>query len=871
MDNDVIARTGVWQGLNRMPYINDGEMRNMKNLCSDAYPFLSTRKGRLEHKITVYVPGVVGDGYFADVPELPEASEEYAEKIVKVTCDAEDSLYVSGEFYYFEDGKWVKGNNNEFYKGTTEEISKDYRTDEFERATSPYDDSYYKEDYNNHIYKYIGENYGKFKKGKTYQYIINIEPYWYKVNSFSGLDVMGYYEKVPEAKEEYASKKKCFIYEGDTTEDYIYGQIYRCYLRGYGEWKEISDIYNLVREMPEDGNLVRYIANYSGGNVPLAYYTCEKDYSSGEAVYFFVKKENYGGEYILQKELPEASEDNYGQTYYSGIKSGDYNQCVWVDNGFKWVSVSQPIVEKNVSFETWLTDYMNIGLNKIYELGELYGKLAVLFEDGSGNIKLYYEHQLFPVQDVSTNPGKKLITMGNKLIVGECGSYLYRDKETKEIKLFPVGKRFSRTVSAVSIEYAEGKYKHSSIDTENYEEGHVKIVLYEEKGQGYGYKEVYEGLVPKTDDNGQTTGVDFKIEINGNTFYLETTDGCAYEPNKHIGGSVERKKYADVLTIRAKGMREAFSWSSEKGGADITFASTASYLLDVEVWKKRLWGYTDNYLQGTVQDVFDVDGQVDWTTGDNTYTEAISQPIWQGGDITGLAALSEALILFKEDSLSVFSGNYPAVMQASTISARGLSGKDRDSVAVANQAVYYLNRDGVYRFNGYSPTLISGKAKINGTAPVASSDGRKYRISLMEPDGSYALYVYDINLGLWHKEDDTKAVSFVNLGGSVIMATDKQIYMLDALLEDLEWEAELWYDEGTYAIKKYKGFTARGNLGDCEIQLKADDGDWESYAFIDGKLDIRTEPFMCRELSVKLKGKGVCEIKTLDRRFEVVE
>ena len=103
------------------------------------------------------------------------------------------------------------------------------------------------------------------------------------------------------------------------------------------------------------------------------------------------------------------------------------------------------------------------------------------------------------------------------------------------------------------------------------------------------------------------------------------------------------------------------------------------------------------------------------------------------------------------------------------------------------------------------------------------------------------------------------------------MATATQIFCLDAPQEEVEWEAELWYDEGTFNYKKYKGFEVRGDLGECEVYLKADDGEWKLYTFTEGKLSMKAEPFWCRELGVKLKGKGICELKSLDRTYEVVE
>ena len=55
------------------------------------------------------------------------------------------------------------------------------------------------------------------------------------------------------------------------------------------------------------------------------------------------------------------------------------------------------------------------------------------------------------------------------------------------------------------------------------------------------------------------------------------------------------------------------------------------------------------------------------------------------------------------------------------------------------------------------------------------------------------------------------------------------------------------------------------------MYLKADDGEWKLYTFTEGKLSMKAEPLWCRELGIKFKGKGICELKSLDRTYEVVE
>ena len=136
----------------------------------------------------------------------------------------------------------------------------------------------------------------------------------------------------------------------------------------------------------------------------------------------------------------------------------------------------------------------------------------------------------------------------------------------------------------------------------------------------------------------------------------------------------------------------------------------------------------------------------------------------------------------------------------------------------------------------------------------------------------YALFVCDTEKGMWHKEDNTHAVSFTMLNGKMYMADyDKnEIYNLNSPRDDVEWETEFWFDEGTHRKKKYKEFVIRGSVGECELYLKADDGEWKLIKITEDKLRIKIAPFECEELSLKLKGKGICEIKSIERVFELV-
>ena len=860
--SDTTMRTAVWKGLNRMPYIEDGEMRSMKNLSSDAFPYLTTRKGREEYKFITKIPSPEGEAY-RDVERLPEASIDELGKIYKITSEPAQNEYISGEFYYYDaaSDSWVQGLKDEKFLGVASETVEYNGCTTFKNylhstwiisGAESIPHSYIGEKI-----KYGGDEHPQFERGKTYEYKINILGVSYKyMSNFSSGDCTKV-DELPDTESAIVGKR------------YWYGgKGYICLADYCGEWKEVEEVYKIVSKMPddlEDGMQVRYISLIHGAPVRERFYKCTHEVSSeGKNIYYYITVEDTE-ESVDSSYLPVASEENEGVIYnYIGPQMDEFAECYYENGVYDWKVVEHPKVSREVTLKEYLDDYAKCGLKEILEICTFNRDIAALIIDNSGKTKLYHNQSLWEVKNISGEEGKKLVPVGNRLVVGEAGNYLHIKDGEKTFH--SVSEAFVRSISAKTLIHGKGG-NIRRISSAYSSGGKARFELYSYGGDGIGYEELCEALSVK--------GTGFAVTLNGKTYYMKS-ESVTCEINKEVCGYVVDnnvyREYADILKITATDSLEDFNWDSSSDRArTFTFASTDPHYYDVVAWKKRLWGYDGNTLHGTIADIFDENGIVDWNTGDNTYTEAISQPLWQGGGITGIAALMDGLLYFKEDNVTIVTGNYPAIMNSNTIACRGLPPENRKSVAVANECVYYLSEDGVYRFGGGIPQCISGQTKIKGTDAVGASDGRKYWLSLKEDDGSYALYVYDIGLGIWHKEDDIAAVSFVMLGSKMYMATQTQIFCLDEPQEEVEWEAELWYDEGTFKPKKYKGFEIRGNLGECEVYLKPDDGEWQLYAFTEGKLSMRSEPFCCRELGIKFKGKGICELKSLDRIYEVVQ
>ncbi len=857
---DTIMRTASWKGLNRMPYIANGEMRDMKNLSSDAVPFLTTRKGRKPYTIEHTIPSPEGEAY-KTVTSLPEASVDEIGNIYYVKDETNDKKYISGEFYYYENGEWVQGINDKKFFGVTEEVVEyyggytfiwsSYRVEKFEnKRIDPYDLKYLIGD----KIKYIGNDDTHYVPGTVYEFDVKTNLRWEKTYAADG-NYKGDVDELPEVRFEelgntYRFDNKYYICVGD--------------YQGY--WKKTDSTYDIVTKVSEEakeGSQIRFLDTTHGVSLETKYYKCVYDYDKWGLKVHYYANPDAAAESVDVISLPMASEENEGIVYYYvGPLMNGFAECFYEDGVYGWKATEHPNVTRILTLNEYLEQFGGCTLKEIIEIAHFEGSIAVLFVDGDDKTRLYHDKDMWFVNAISGQSGKKLSIVGNRLIVGESGNYLHIKDNVKTFH--EVSDIFSLAVRAQTCYFGrDGQSK--KISTAVSKNGTAEIKLYSYGGESNGYAEVKNAL--------ENEGTGFSFTIKDITYYMKT-ESVSCEINKEIAGWVDGdniyREYADILTIRATDSLLDFSWnSSGDKNRTVTFASTDPHYYDVVAWKKRLWGYDKNVLYGTIADIFDAKGKVEWTTGDNSYTESIAQPLWQGGNITGLAALMEGLVYFKEDCLTIVTGNYPAVMSSDTITCKGLPADNRKSVAVANESVYYLSSDGVYRFVGGLPQCISRDAKIKGTNAVGMSDGNKYWLSLQEDSGEYGLYVYDINYGIWHREDNTQAISFTSLGAQVYMATKNEIYNISAPQEDVEWSFELWYDEDTPQKKKYKELIVRGVVGECEVFIKVND-EWKLIYSASGSLKIKFPPVEREEISILFKGKGICEIKSIDRVFEII-
>jgi hypothetical protein len=238
------------------------------------------------------------------------------------------------------------------------------------------------------------------------------------------------------------------------------------------------------------------------------------------------------------------------------------------------------------------------------------------------------------------------------------------------------------------------------------------------------------------------------------------------------------------------------------------------------------------------------------------------------GDFTGAITYLGYVLFFKEDCLHKIYGSKPSNYQVITNTIRGVAKGSEKSLAIVNETLYYMSRNGVMAYQGNIPEHISyafGDKTYSNSVAGAWKD--KYYISVK--DGTvYHLFVYDGKLGMWHKEDNLNVSYFTEYDGKLYYidtVTNKLMTIEGTDEEIISWYAEFTdYSEKTmnkkYVSKlQFRLETEDNSLFEAEIQYE-DSGIWEKIITIAGKMKSSTfipvKLRRCDYYKIRLTGIG---------------
>ncbi len=261
-------------------------------------------------------------------------------------------------------------------------------------------------------------------------------------------------------------------------------------------------------------------------------------------------------------------------------------------------------------------------------------------------------------------------------------------------------------------------------------------------------------------------------------------------------------------------------------------------------------------------------------------TDSYAVAVGSDGDFTGCCKLSSSVLFWKERTLHKMLGDYPAEYALYDYNVDGLRKGCHGSLVIINETLYYMGLHGIYTYRGGTPVSISANlGNHEMELGVAGTDGEVLYLSALDGGNSQFL-VFDTALGMWLREDDTRATAFTRIGKHCyFLSQNGEIWQADSGSgdEELEWAAQFTpFYETVTGRKTFSRLLVRLQLSKgawVKAEYRCDGGRWvEAGKIIGAKEDVaqmRIAPNRCDKYELRLSGKGVCAILNILREFSV--
>ena len=246
----------------------------------------------------------------------------------------------------------------------------------------------------------------------------------------------------------------------------------------------------------------------------------------------------------------------------------------------------------------------------------------------------------------------------------------------------------------------------------------------------------------------------------------------------------------------------------------------------------RIWGvYGDNIYACAPGDIND------WTTF--TVPTTLASDSWTvdtgtGGDFTAICTYKNHVYAFKKDGMWKQFGDNALNFEFVRISSVGcISNK---SIVEVDNKLFFLNRNGIYMYEGGEPELYSYELNETYKSGVAGGDDRYYYISLYN-GSTYNLYVYDTVAKVWVQEDNTNVTEFIYQYSAAVpngyitaLHSDNKIYIYNLGSETVtmtlitkEWDENSFNKKGVSALNVMADLETSSTLS---IHTRVNNGGW---------------------------------------------
>lgn len=262
---------------------------------------------------------------------------------------------------------------------------------------------------------------------------------------------------------------------------------------------------------------------------------------------------------------------------------------------------------------------------------------------------------------------------------------------------------------------------------------------------------------------------------------------------------------------------------------------------------------------------------------DGTAADSFQVAVASEGDFTGIIGYSDSVVAMKEDKVYRVFGDYPAAYQMYEYTIPGCAKGSHASLQIIGEILYYAGRNGIYAYDGAAPHLMSYPlGDVTYEDAVAGTDGVRYYLSA-KAGGTWDLFVYDTVHGIWTREDETQAVGFALVDGTLYLAAGNKIYKLEQEdgSETVQWSARFEaLKEGTLQRKRWKWLRLRICLEDgawMKVYYTPDNGEKTLAEQLSGAgtytVSLPLTPMRCDRLTIDLEAQGRGQVQAMERAF----
>lgn len=263
---------------------------------------------------------------------------------------------------------------------------------------------------------------------------------------------------------------------------------------------------------------------------------------------------------------------------------------------------------------------------------------------------------------------------------------------------------------------------------------------------------------------------------------------------------------------------------------------------------------------------------------DGLVTDSYYAEVGSAGDFTGVASYNGKVYFFKEDCIHSVYGYKPTNFQIVDISTQGVKkGCDR-SLAVTNNLLFYVARDGVMVFDSTVPEIISKKLGYIRWDEAVAGGNRKFYYVCLKKNDRWRMLVYDSDLNLWHEQDNTHAIRFNYYNGELVYLNESgQIIKIDSETssEIFAWIA-ITGDMSLTDTERKATMLLKLRLDMLEdssliVSLSRDRGDYKvlkKFSYPQKEIVyIPIQPMRCESFRLKFEGSGVVKIYSIVREY----